>query len=341
MRSAITKAAPRLDAGERAVHEESCPSEGKDDCRQNAKSTPRRAVDAASLRAAKVLLVAHAPLAEWTSVAEVAARAGAVRSCEAAGRACIRRAARAAAVVGSVALVNLGGEERGAPEAVPDAEGLEGGVGRAVGVWRARFTVLGREAEDVVWIGALEQVVALHAEGAGDVAAPAAEGIRTWDALALASVGSVKASPTRFTRVAASLRRGSRNAGRALALLGLVRVQPLGARRLLRGARYREVARVGGGALARGGEVRGGGERALLARQRRRRALGAVVALLARAAARRARFVLVTARRTVLALTQPGNVAVCSSTAARARLAAVCAGGRARGSGGALLTGGG
>ena len=257
MRSAITKAAPRLDAGERAVHEESCPSEGKDDCRQNAKSTPRRAVDAASLRAAKVLLVAHAPLAEWTSVAEVAARAGAVRSCEAAGRACIRRAARAAAVVGSVALVNLGGEERGAPEAVPDAEGLEGGVGRAVGVWRARFTVLGREAEDVVWIGALEQVVALHAEGAGDVAAPAAEGIRTWDALALASVGSVKASPTRFTRVAASLRRGSRNAGRALALLGLVRVQPLGARRLLRGARYREVARVGGGALARGGEVGG------------------------------------------------------------------------------------
>ena len=179
MRSAITKAAPRLDAGERAVHEESCPSEGKDDCRQNAKSTPRRAVDAASLRAAKVLLVAHAPLAERAGVTEVAAWASAARrrSNEAAGG--LRRAARAAAVVGGVALVNLGGEGRGAPVVAPDAEGLESGIGRAVGVRRARFTVLGREAEDVIRKGArVLQVEALPAGRAGDIASLGAGRVR-------------------------------------------------------------------------------------------------------------------------------------------------------------------
>ena len=81
-----SEAAPRLGAGKGAVQEEPCPRENDDDPRQDAEPPRRRAVDAASLRAAEVLLVAHAPLAERAGVAEVAAWAGAARRREAAAR---------------------------------------------------------------------------------------------------------------------------------------------------------------------------------------------------------------------------------------------------------------
>ena len=118
-----------LGAGEGAVQEEPCHCESDDDSSKDAEPSRRRAVDAASLRAAEVLLVAHAPLAAWARVAELAALAGAARSRQAeAGRIRLPRTARAAAVGGGVALVNLGGEKRGAPVAAWDAERLEGSV---------------------------------------------------------------------------------------------------------------------------------------------------------------------------------------------------------------------
>ena len=81
-----SEAAPRLGAGDGAVQDEPCPCESDDDSRQDAEPPCRRAVGAASLRTAKVLLVAHAPLAERAGVAEVAAWAGAARRREAAAR---------------------------------------------------------------------------------------------------------------------------------------------------------------------------------------------------------------------------------------------------------------
>ena len=64
-----SEAAPRLGAGEDAVQDEPCPCKSDDDSRQDAELPRRRAVGAASLRAAEVLLVAHAPLAERAGVA--------------------------------------------------------------------------------------------------------------------------------------------------------------------------------------------------------------------------------------------------------------------------------
>ena len=81
-----SEAAPRLGAGEGAVQEEPCPCESDGDSRQDAELPRRRAVGAASLRAAEVLLVAHAPLAERAGVTEVAAWAGAARRREEAAR---------------------------------------------------------------------------------------------------------------------------------------------------------------------------------------------------------------------------------------------------------------
>ena len=127
--STSSKAAKRPGAGERAVGEERSHCESDYHSRQDAEPPRRRAVDAASLRAAEVLLVAHAPLAERAGVTRVAAWAGATRRREAAVGG-LRRAARTTAMVGGVALVNLGGSLRGAPVIAPDAEGLEGGVGR-------------------------------------------------------------------------------------------------------------------------------------------------------------------------------------------------------------------
>ena len=84
--SARTEAAEHLGAGKGAVREEHRPCESDDDSRQDAEPPRRRAVDAASLRAAEVLLVAHAPLAERAGVTEVAAWAGAARRREEAAR---------------------------------------------------------------------------------------------------------------------------------------------------------------------------------------------------------------------------------------------------------------
>ena len=81
-----SEAVPCLGAGEGAVQEEPCHCESDDDSSKDAEPSRRRAVDAASLRAAEVLLVAHAPLAERAGVAEVAAWASAARRREEAAR---------------------------------------------------------------------------------------------------------------------------------------------------------------------------------------------------------------------------------------------------------------
>jgi len=247
------------------------------------------------------------------------------------------RLARLAIPSKGAALCELGAGEAGAPEAAREDEGLEGRADRARGVRWAWLAVVGRGFEDVGRVGARLQVESRLADGAGDAASAASKRVGAGDALALALVGGVSVGSALVAGRAAGAGGRAARAPLADALSGEGGEGAWRARRLLGGAGGGKVARRGVDALRGGGEVRLVRVGTRVARQWRRRALGAVPSLLAVAAGRRARVVLITARRAVRALTQPGLAAKRPSTAARAGLAADCAGGRARGSDGALL----
>ena len=124
-----------------------------------------------------------------------------------------------------------GGGGACAPVARWNVQGLESGAVRAFGVWRTGFAVVGRGAEDVGRVGVLDQVEALLADGAGDVAALGAEGVGAESALALAGVGGVGASSALIARVATWIRVGSRGAVHALTSPGLAAKRPSAAAR--------------------------------------------------------------------------------------------------------------